>query len=227
MSAAFAVVSDLALMMLGGAFKRKEKLSGRFADALGYMFYCSAVLKKFEDDGRPQADLPLVEWSAKYCLDQVQVALDEILRNFPSKTIGLIVRLMVFPLGMNLRYPNDALGHKVASILLKPGEARDRLTKGVFISEDEQDLTGRLEVAMKKVILADPIEKRIREQNHQQADLQSYEEWISALLAEQVITEQEGVILREANKATRNVIMVDEFTPEQMASGQLPTDLVA
>jgi acyl-CoA dehydrogenase len=80
MSAAFAVVSDLALMMLGGGLKRKEKISGRFADALGYMYYTSAILKKFEDDGRPRADLPLVEYSAKYSLYQVQLALDEIFR---------------------------------------------------------------------------------------------------------------------------------------------------
>jgi acyl-CoA dehydrogenase len=228
MSAAFAVVSDLALIMLGGAFKRKEKLSGRFADALSYMFYCSAVLKKFEDDGRPEADLPLVEWSARYCLDQVQVALDEILRNFPNKAIGLIVRVMVFPLGMSLRSPNDALGHKAASILLTPGEARDRLTKGIFISEDADDVTGRLEVAMHKVILADPIEKRLRDQNQYKADLQGYEEWVSALLSEQVITQEESNILREANQVTRDVIMVDEFTPEQLGSSeQLPADLVA
>ena len=68
MSAAFAVCADLVLMILGGSFKRKEKLSGRFADALGYMFYASAVLKKFDADGQPRSDLPLVEWSAKYCL---------------------------------------------------------------------------------------------------------------------------------------------------------------
>lgn len=227
MSAAYAVVSDLALMMLGGAFKRKEKLSGRFADALSYMFYTSAILKKYEDDGRPEADLPVVEWSAKYCLDQVQIALDEILRNFPVKAVGLIVRLVVFPLGLSLRYPNDHLGQKAASILLKPGEARDRLTKGIFISEDERDITGRLEVAMKKVILADPIEKRLRAQNIEKPDLQDYNEWLDGLVSEQVITEQESEILREASRATRNVIMVDEFTPEQMASGQLPTEMVA
>lgn len=142
MSAAYAVISDLALMMLGGALKRKEKLSGRFADALGYMFYTSAILKKFEDDGRPEVDLPLVEWSAKYSLDQVQIALDEILRNFPLKAVGLLVRFIIFPLGLSLRYPNDTLGKKAASILLQPGEARDRLTKGIFISDDEQDITG-------------------------------------------------------------------------------------
>jgi len=219
MSAAFAVISDLALMILGGAFKRKEKLSGRFADALGYMFYTSAILKKFEDDGRPRADLPLVEWSAKYSLDQVQIALDEILRNFPIKSLGLVVRLMVFPLGLSLRQPNDHLGQRAASILLKPGEARDRLTKGIYITEDADDITGKLEVAMKTVIEADPIEKRLRALNKVKPDLQDYEEWLNELVAAADISAQEAELMLKARSITREVIMVDDFTSRELASG--------
>ncbi len=227
MSAAFSVVSDLALMMLGGAFKRKEKLSGRFADALSYMFYTSAILKKFEDDGRPRTDLPLVEWSAKYSLHQVQLALDEILRNFPNKTIGLIVRYLVFPLGLSLRQPNDSLSQRVASILLKPGEARDRLTKGLFISDDELDITGKLEVAMKKVILADPIEKRLRSKKCIKPDLYSNLQWWDELVSDDVITEQEADILRQGAEATREVIMVDEFVTGELESGTVSVEKVA
>ena len=227
MSAAYAVVSDLALMMLGGAFKRKEKLSGRFADALGYMFYASAVLKKYEDDGRPRADLPLVEWAAKYSLDQVQIALDEILRNFPLKSVGLLTRLVVFPLGLSLRQPNDHLGQRAASILLKPGEARDRLTRGVYITDDEQDITGILESAMHKVILADPIEKRIRASGRIKPDLQDEESWWSELVKDSVISEHEADTLRQAQAATRAVIMVDEFDPAQMGSGTVEVNQVA
>ena len=227
MSAAFAVVSDLALMMLGGALKRKEKLSGRFADALSYMFYTSAILKKFEDDGRPRVDLPLVEWSAKYSLHQVQLALDEILRNFPNKPVGLIVRLLVFPLGLSLRQPNDSLGQRVAAILLKPGEARDRLTKGLFISENEDDITGKLEVAMQKVLLSDPIEKRLRAKKCKQPDLQSYEGWLVDLIASDDISEQEAEILRQGKEAAREVIMVDEFAPGELEAGTMPVDKVA
>jgi acyl-CoA dehydrogenase len=217
MSAAYAVMSDLALMMLGGALKRKEKLSGRFADALGYMFYTSAILKKYEDDGRPRADLPLVEWSAKYSLDQVQIALDEILRNFPIKTLGLLIRLLVFPLGLSLRQPNDRLGQRVASILLKPGEVRDRLTKGVFVSEDVNDITGILEVAMKAVIQADPVEKHLRNLGLNKPDLQDYDSWLDELSAQGRITEQEAQLLRESRALTRQVVMVDDFTSGELA----------
>jgi acyl-CoA dehydrogenase len=216
MSAAFAVVSDLALMMLGGSLKRKEKISGRFADALSYMFYTSAILKKFEDDGRPETDLPLVEYSAKYCLYQIQKALDEILRNFPNKAVGLIVRLMIFPLGLSLRLPNDSLGHRAASILLIPGEVRDRLTKGIYVSHDIDDITGRLEDALEKMIQAEPIEKRLRANKKEKPALVDDEIWMKQLLEEGLLTEDEVEKLQASVVATRAVIMVDEFTPEQI-----------
>ncbi|MFT4608101.1 MAG: acyl-CoA dehydrogenase, partial [Chitinophagales bacterium] len=216
MSSAFAVTSDLVLMILGGSFKRKEKLSGRFADALGYMYYASAVLKKFEDDGRLKADIPLVEWSAKYCLYQVQIALDEVLRNFPIKSLGILVRLLIFPLGLNLRQPNDALGHRVSSLLIRPSEARDRLTQGIYISEDSDDNTGCLEDAFVKVLLAEPIERRLKASEQVKPDLESYQQWVDELVVTGVLEREEADVLLAAQAATRKVIMVDDFTTEEL-----------
>lgn len=218
MSAAFAVTSDLALMILGGSFKHKEKLSGRFADALGYLYYASAVLKKFEADGAQKADIPLVEWSAKHCLYQIQIALDDVLRNFPIKSLGILVRMIIFPLGLSLRQPNDALGHRVASLLIRPGEARDRLTHGIYISQDENDITGCLEDALAKVLLAAPIERRLKAAHQVKPDLQSYPQWVDDMVKVDVISHAESEILLSAQTATRNVIMVDDFTTEELLS---------
>ncbi len=216
MSAAFAVISDVCLMLLGGAFKRKEKLSGRFADALSYQFYASAILKKFEDDGRPRADLPLVEWSVKYCLYQIQHALDEILRNFPVKPLGLLLRLLVFPLGLSLRQPNDALGHRVAALVIRPGAARDRLTRGIFVSMDEDDITGRLEVALRKVVAAEPVEKRLRALKLEKPPLMGWDEWFQRLSDDERLSGEEVERLRTARAAMLQVIAVDGFEPGEL-----------
>ena len=180
------------------------------------MFYASAVLKKFEDDGRPKADVPLLEWSAKHCLYQIQMALDEILRNFPIKWLGLIVRTIIFPLGLSLRQPNDFLGHRVAALLIKPGKARDRLTQGIYISDDPDDITGCLEDALKKVILAEPIERRLRANHQVKSDLQSYQQWIDELVTKDLISSTDAKILLSAQVATRKVIMVDDFSPQEL-----------
>ncbi|MBU6505584.1 MAG: acyl-CoA dehydrogenase, partial [Betaproteobacteria bacterium] len=62
-SAAFAFLSDVALLVLGGGLKRREKLSARLGDIHSLMTLMSAALKRFEDDGRPEADLPLLHWA--------------------------------------------------------------------------------------------------------------------------------------------------------------------
>ena len=216
MSAAFAVTADLVLMILGGGFKRREMLSGRFADALGYMFYASAALKKFDTDGQPRGDLPLLEWSVKFCLYQVQNALDEIYRNFPIKWLGVVIRHIVFPLGLSLRLPNDYLSHRVASALIRPGETRDRLTEGLFISDDPNDVTGCLEDALHKVIRAEPIERRLRHDRVERHDLESYDEWVKRLVQSEQLSPDEAEILLQSRAATHRVIMVDDFAPGEL-----------
>jgi acyl-CoA dehydrogenase len=218
MSAAFAVCADLVLMILGGAFKRKEKMSGRFADALSYMFYASAALKKFDADGQPRSDLPLLEWTVKYCLYQVQMALDEILRNFPLKWLGVIIRHTIFPLGLSLRQPSDSLTHRVASVLIRPGEARDRLTAGIYITDDPDDITGCLEDAMQKLIKAEPVERRLRREQLDRHGLEDYAQWVERLRAQEQVSAEEADILLQARQAMMKVVQVDDFTPRQLAN---------
>jgi acyl-CoA dehydrogenase len=218
MSAAFAVAADFVLMLLGGSFKRREMMSGRFADAFAHMFYASAVLKKFNDDGQPRADLPLVEWTAKYCLYQVQMALDETLRNFPLKWVGVLLRHLLFPLGLSLRPPSDPLSHRVASLLIRPGESRDRLTAGIYINDDPEDITGCLEDALQKVIAIEPMERRLRHEGLEPDGLESYAQWVSRLREEGEISGEEAELLLQAREATIRVISVDDFSPQQLTN---------
>ncbi|MEM7208378.1 MAG: acyl-CoA dehydrogenase [Pseudomonadota bacterium] len=216
MSAAFAFIADLALLFLGGSLKRKEKLSGRFADALTYTFICSAVLKRFEDTGRPVEDEPLMEWGVKYSLYQVQNALDEILRNFPNRLVGQLMRAVVFPLGRRFRAPNDALGHRVAQVLLSPSDALDRLTDGIYISDDPSDITGKLEYALANTFKAEPISKRLKDGEHIRPYDRDHDSWLSGLVAADVISEEEAETLRVSHAATADAIAVDDFAPGQL-----------
>lgn len=214
LSASFALVADVALMTLGGGIKRRERLSARFADALIHLYVCSAALKRFEDTGRPPEDLPLVEWSAKYCLYNVQGALDEILRNFPVAAIGIALRWIVFPLGRSYRYPNDRLGHEVARMLLAPSEARDRLTTGIYVDERTDDVTGRMEHALRLAIAAEPLEQRLRKRGLEQPTTMAYGEWIAQLVGEGVLDGAEAGTLGAWREALRAAIDVDDFGPD-------------
>ena len=98
-SAALAFVSDVSMGVLGGALKRKEKLSARLGDILSLMYLCSATLKRYEMEGRKKADAPLLHWSMWDAMFKAQTALEGVISNFPNRFIGFVIRRLTFPLG--------------------------------------------------------------------------------------------------------------------------------
>ena len=218
MSAAYSFLADFAMLFLGGGLKRKEMLSGRFADALMHMYMASAVLKRFEDTGRPEADQPLLEWSVRHALFETQVALDQILRNFPNTPIGLVLRGIVFPLGRRYRTPNDRLTQACAGILLSESEARDRLTAGVYLSDDSKDVTGSIEYALRCVLASDAAERKLKKSGQRKPYHMDYPAWLQHMISEQVLNQEEVELLLKTDEATQHVVMVDDFPNEVMQS---------
>ncbi len=212
-SASYAFVSDFALLFLGGNLKRRERLSGRFADVLGYMYLCSAILKHYQETGRPATDLPLVEWSAKYCLYHAQHALDEIMRNFPSRIVGQLLRAVVFPTGRSLHYPNDVLGQRVAEILMEPSATRDRLTGGIFKSIDAEDVAGRVQHALAAVIAAEEADRKLAKAGVSPPGRGRSQDWLGEAVAQGIITQPEAELVERARTAAHAAIAVDDFPP--------------
>jgi acyl-CoA dehydrogenase len=220
-SAAFALSADIAMAVLGGTLKRREKISARLGDVLSLMYLCSATLKRFEDDGRPEGDLPLLDWSMQDALYNIQQAFDGVIRNFPNPLMRLLLRALIFPFGRCSAPPSDHLGHEVAKMLMHPGKARDRLTAGMYIPSDEQDAVGALEAALASTILCEPLQDKIREAR-KGGKLTQREEL--ALISEArnvgLIDADQALQLERDYALRRKVIMVDDFAPEQLQSSR-------
>src|SRR5258705_5847252 len=163
LSAAFAFLADISMLAMGGALKRKEKISGRLGDVLSMMYLVSATLKHYEDQGRIKEDLPLLRWSVRDALYHAQQAIDQILSNFPVKALATLLRWTLLPRGMPFRPPLDARNRECAKLVLEPGAARDRLTASVFVSKNEADATCVLEAAFLADLACEPIDRKLRE----------------------------------------------------------------
>jgi len=133
LSSAFALLTDASMGVLGGTLKFRERISGRLGDVLSQLYLVSAVLKRYEDDGRQEADLPYVHWSVQDALNQAQEAIIEVLQNFPNPWVAALLRVLVFPLGRLYRKPSDRLGTEVARAMQTPGESRDRLVADAYL----------------------------------------------------------------------------------------------
>lgn len=234
MSAAFAFMADLVLILLGGKFKFKEKLSGRLADVLIHLYMGSALLKRFENDGRPIADLSLLQWGMEDSLFTIQQSLLGVIQNFPVPGLGWIVRLIVFPFGSPHKAPSDKTVKAVARLLLNENESRDRLIDGIFIS-DRDDATGRVNKAFHLVLEAQTAERAIKNALKQSVNFENYAGLVKRATESGVITEEQATMVRLAQKASARVIAVDDFpqkqkeepveqTPKAPEPGQAETD---
>jgi acyl-CoA dehydrogenase len=215
MSAAFAFMADSVLVILGGRFKFKEKLSGRMADVLIHLYMASALLKRFEDDGRPIEDLPLLEWGMEDSLFRIQQALLGVIRNFPLPVLGRVVQLIIFPFGLPYCGPSDKLVKAIAQLTLSENESRDRLIDGVFIS-DRDDATGRVNRAFHLVLEAAPAERAIKNALAESVNFVNFEGLVKRATESGVITEEQATMVRLAQTASARVIAVDEFPREQV-----------
>jgi acyl-CoA dehydrogenase len=217
MSLAFAITTEMILISVGGGLKRKESLSGRLGDVLSLLYLGSAVLKHHYDNGSPDEELPLLEWSCQDLLYSIQVSLNEVLDNIPNKFIAGISRILTFPLGKPYKRPSDELVHKVAAIILKPGALRDRLTKDVYIPTDNKESIAQLEDALERSVAAEPairkIHAAIKAGNLPPGDP---EDFIDEGVAAGMITETEAAGIRSAIAARKVVIQVDDFLPEYL-----------
>jgi len=212
MSAAFGVLTDTTLLMLGASLKRKEKISARLGDILSYLYLGTAILKRFEMQGCLRDDIPLMRWSMDLVLYRIQIAIDGLLQNFPNRLVAMWLRLVIFPLGLRFKPPRDKLGHQVAELLLTPSQTRDRLTEGVYLPDNEQDTVARLEDALVKTIKAEHLERRLKKElKGYQPGFQIMEQMLKRAQEQHLLNEDEARLIREAEEARWQVIQVDDF----------------
>ena len=151
----------MALLTLGGALKRRESLSARLGDMLSELYFASAVLKRFEDDGRHDDDVVLVQWCCDASLARIETALDGFIRNFPNRPLAALLRVVTLPWGVREHGPTDAVTHACAELLMQRGAARERITGGVFRG-CRQDGIERVERAFVLVHEVAPLARKAR-----------------------------------------------------------------
>ncbi len=217
-SAVFAWVADVAMAGLGGDLKRKETLTGRLGDVFSWLYLGTAVLRRYEAEGRRPEDRAFFEWSMEYALARIQEAFEGFFANFPG-LLGLPMRTLVlgwFRLSPFGRGPSDQLGHAIARALQTPGEQRDRITEGLYIPEDPEEAIGRIERAFVLCARADEILGRIKQAiRRKELPRQQPETLLEPAVARGLITGEEAELVRRAEAAREDVIQVDSFTLEE------------
>lgn len=236
-STTFALLTDLALFCYGGNLKRREKITGRFADILSWLYLATATLRRFKADGDHVEDFPLVQWSLHYALAQIQEGFEGVFKNWDTPIIGHLLRGWVYgwfrinPIGT---LPSDELGHQVAVALQKEGGVRDRLTAHIYnpdpynpdtytpdpytpdkMDESSDDALSRLNRTFILAHQAEPILKKIKMASRSgRLPKGRPNTLVSEAFSAGVISENELKTVSAASIARYEAIQVDAFTLE-------------
>ncbi|MDU7305411.1 MAG: acyl-CoA dehydrogenase [Escherichia coli] len=192
LSANLALLSDVSMAVLGGSLKRRERISARLGDILSQLYLASAVLKRYDDEGRNEADLPLVHWGVQDALYQAEQAMDDLLQNFPNRVVAGLLNVVIFPTGRHYLAPSDKLDHKVAKILQVPNATRSRIGRGLH--------------------------QRICKELGKNLPFTRLDELAHNALAKGLIDKDEAAILVKAEESRLRSINVDDFDPEELAT---------
>jgi acyl-CoA dehydrogenase len=214
-ASAFALAADFALVTLAAGLKRREMISGRFGDILSELYLASAVLKRWEDEGRHAADLLLVEWCMESSFATIETRLDEILANLPMRPVAWLLRFMLLPFGVHRRGASDRLTQACASLLLMPSATRERLTVDIFHGTPGNGLA-RLEHAFELTLAAAPLHDRLHQANIRD---------VETARRQNVINDIEAAALHAAAQAVAQAVAVDDFAPEELSRRQPQGDV--
>jgi acyl-CoA dehydrogenase len=207
-AASFAFVSDMALLTLGGALKRKEMLAARLGDILPELYLLSAALRRWQDEGRQEAYFPLLAGCMENGFDTIEARFADVFANFPNRFVALILRLVTQPFGARHHSPADTLTQRCAQILLESSETRDRLTAGIYLGKDDEALA-RLERAFTLTIENEPVARKLRD-----ARIRDWQEAKKSGL----ISDIESKRMAAQEEAVAKVLGVDDFAVDALSS---------
>lgn len=224
-SANLAMLSDIAMLTLGADLKRKERISARLGDILSNLYLASATLKRYHDEGRKSADLPLVQWAVEDCLYNMQHAIDELISNFPNKVVAAFLRVIIFPLGTWLSKPSDEVSHNVAQLLQTPCASRTRLGQGQYLTRDGSNIFGKLEQALEDIINCEPIFDKVCRSLDKKLPFYQLNKVAELGLSESIISKAEAELLITAEAGRQWVIAVDDFDSKDLTATKFCVDL--
>ena len=208
------------MVTLGGALKRREKITGRLADVLAWSYLASAALKRFHADGSPRGRSPARALRLRDLLRarRAGAATASCATCRTGRRRGGCA-LLALPLGRRERGPDDRARRR--------GRARGARRRGRARAADRRDLPrrrsdeaglGRLDAALEDAQAALPIEAKLRRAvregrlAHAPGD-----DLARAARAAGLLTDDEFALLRAAERARDEAIQVDAFAPEEFA----------
>tara|TARA_B100000686_G_C16798332_1_gene984092 strand:- start:2067 stop:4499 length:2433 start_codon:yes stop_codon:yes gene_type:complete len=216
-SAAFALLTDISMVVMGGSLKRKETISARLGDVLSSLYLASVSLKYYEDTGDKEAELPLVHWTQKTLIAEAQEKIHQTLSNFPNKFIGILIKLIIFPLGRNFCGPTIEETLTIGKLISRKTKTRENLINGIYLQEEPTNHYAQMNKALELYESCHPIKSEMHTAKKKGLIKgNNFDDLLDSAVNESVISKEQAGLLKEYNLICDDIINVDDFSQEEV-----------
>jgi acyl-CoA dehydrogenase len=213
LSAAYAWIADVALVVLGGGLKRREYLSAKLGDVMSYLYMAMATLKAYHDHQEQPEELAYAKWALEFTLHSAEEALFDILQEFPISWLGKTMQYLVFPWGRSYAKPSFQTAQAVAEQMQMETTYRKNLQSQCAGFNPTDEGVGQLEFAFSKLLESVPANKKLKAFVKRHSDYQSLD-WLDQAkkaLEHNEMTQAEYDLLVVTFHAQVAALQVDAF----------------
>lgn len=217
MARAFAMLADLSMLIIGGALKRKESLSARFADIFSYLYLGSALIKYANTPNFPKEGMKIVTWALEDLLFKVQNTFTEILQNYPNKVIGKILSFIIFPFGKRFKQPKISDSLAIANIMTDSTLIREFIIQDAYLTDVPQNPVGRLQTLFHQVngiVLVERHFLNAIKQGHISST--NYYDQLAEAVQKSILSTDEADELAKIHRGIKDIVAVDDFVPNEL-----------
>jgi acyl-CoA dehydrogenase len=216
-SSQLAFLSDFCMIKFGASLKRREMISARLGDMLSYLYLASATIKCYHQNGRPSDERAAMEWACQTLFYKLETQLIELIENIGGPISRGFLKVLLLPFGRRCKKPSDHLSSKLSRQLTTDNAFRDRLTRFAYKENNELNPVGQLEMAFKKVLQAEPLERALSTLVKEgKISSLSVALQIEEALNKGLMDNAQVTILKEAEEARQAAIKVDDFSHKEL-----------
>ena len=219
LSAKFACLTDIASLLLGGSLKRKEMISGRFADAISAMYEISSCIKlyeeKFQNDDQVKNILKL---SVLTLVKEADSAMRDNIESMPiNRVLKTILRFLFFPFSVTSAKIDDKLIIATSKSISDIDWLLDNLSTCICSNlKDKPDhpfyiLFQGYEAGIELKIIRDKAKKA----GYRYKPNISLELWLQGLVDNKTLTVEDKDSWLKLNDVVLEALKVDDFENEE------------
>lgn len=219
----FATIADLSLLIIGGNLKRKEMVSGQFADSLSALYEATAALRYYDESSKKDEKMLLVmRATIVQLLFEFEQALTAVIRNLPlygwlKSSIGWLV----FGLGTQNKPLPDRTILKLSGLTSDIDWIKSNLAPDVYLSQDKTDairilLDGHTAHKQQQAIV-----NKIKQLGIKYQASEPFEAFVADLVNNKTLSQKEANTWLDCRVKIFTAMSVDAFDPEQIINAKI------